>query len=61
MQRALDAYRAAGGEVRPDDVARLSPLGLEHLTIIGRYQFLAPESVRRGELLPLRAVPSSEA
>jgi len=59
-QRALDARRAAGGEVLPEDVARLSPLGLDHLTILGRYQFLVPESVQRGEFLPLRPEPVSE-
>jgi len=61
IQRALDAYRAVGGEVRPEDVARLSPLGLDHITILGRYQFIVPESVRRGEFLPLRRAPISEA
>ncbi len=35
MQRALNAYHAAGGDMRAEDVARLSPLGLDHITILG--------------------------
>jgi len=36
-------------EVRGEDVARLSPLGFAPITILGRYQFVVPESVRRGD------------
>ena len=60
MQRVLDAYRAEGGEARPEDVARLSPLGLDHITILGRYQFVVPASVRRGEFRPLRIPAPTE-
>ena len=38
----------------PRDVARLSPLGCEHLNLLGRYAFSVPDQVRRGELRPLR-------
>ena len=34
--------------------ARLSPLGHEHINMLGRYSFSIPESVARGELRPLR-------
>jgi len=34
-QRILDTLRAEGVEVRPEDVARLSPLGFDHITILG--------------------------
>ena len=40
--------------VRPEDEARLSPLGHEHINLLGRYSFAVPESVARGELRPLR-------
>ena len=40
--------------MRPEDVARLFPLGFDHITILGRYQFVVPESVQRGEFRPLR-------
>lgn len=33
----------------------------DHITILGRYPFIVPESVRRGEFLPLRRAPISEA
>ena len=43
-----------GHSVRPEDEARLSPLGHEHINLLGRYSFAVPESVARGELRPLR-------
>ncbi len=60
-QRILDTLRAEGVEVRPEDVARLSPLGFDHITILGRYQFVVPESVQRGEFRPLRPPTAREA
>ena len=54
MQAALDLHRADGHSVRPEDEARLSPLGHEHINLLGRYSFAVPESVARGELRPLR-------
>ena len=45
---------AAGGvESKPEDVARLSPLGHENINFLGRYSFALAESVARGELRPL--------
>ena len=35
-------------------MARLSPLGHGHVTMLGRYSFTLPDSVARGELRPLR-------
>ena len=51
---ALDHLRADGHDVRPDDVARLSPLGFKPLNMLGRDAFTIPEIVARGELRPLR-------
>jgi len=59
-QRALETLRAEGVAVRPEDSERLSPLGFDHITILGRYQFVVPESVRRGEFRPLRPPTMSE-
>ncbi len=42
-------------------VARLSPLGFAHITILGRYQFTVPESVQRGDYRPLRDPGTAEA
>ena len=54
MDAALDRLRAEGYEVRPEDVARLSPLGHGHVNMLGRYTFTLPDIVARGELRPLR-------
>ena len=54
MDAALDRLREEGREVRPEDVARLSPLGFKHINMLGRYAFTLPEIVARGELRPLR-------
>ena len=54
MDAALAQLRAEGHEVRDEDVARLSPLGFEHINMLGRYAFTLPETVARGELRPLR-------
>ncbi len=41
-------------DVRAEDVARLSPLGFDHINMLGRYAFILPDLVARGELRPLR-------
>jgi hypothetical protein len=46
--------RAEGFEVREEDLARLSPLGFDHINMLGRYAFILPDLVARGELRPLR-------
>ena len=54
MDAALAQLRAEGFHVRDEDVARLSPLGFDHVNMLGRYAFTLPEAVARGELRPLR-------
>ena len=54
MDAALNKLRAEGFDVRDEDVARLSPLGFEHINMLGRYSFAVPEEVTRGERRPLR-------
>ena len=54
MEAALKQLRQEGFEVKPEDVARLSPLGFSHFNFHGRYSFSLAESVTRGELRPLR-------
>ena len=54
MDAALNQLRAEGHPVRGEDVARLSPLGFEHINMLGRYAFTLPDIVARGELRPLR-------
>ncbi|HAM21352.1 MAG TPA: hypothetical protein DCQ04_03595, partial [Actinobacteria bacterium] len=64
MDAALRQLSSEGFEVRDEDVARLSPLGHEHINVLGRYTFTLPEPIANGELRPLRdptALSDSEA
>ncbi|MCL4525320.1 MAG: Tn3 family transposase [Gammaproteobacteria bacterium] len=54
MDAALSQLRADGYPVIEADVAHLSPLLHEHINMLGRYSFLVPESVAKGEMRPLR-------
>jgi TnpA family transposase len=54
IDAALDRLRAEKYDVRLEDVARLSPLGHNHVNMLGRYAFTLPDTVARGELRPLR-------
>ena len=54
LDAALAQLRAEGFEVRDEDVARLSPLGFEHINMLGRYASILPDAVARGGLRPLR-------
>ena len=54
VDAALDRLRADGFSVRDEDLVRLSPLGFDHINMLGRYAFVLPDIVARGELRPLR-------
>ena len=54
IRSALVQLRSEGFEVRDEDVARLSPLGHEHLNALGLYDFSIPETAVCGEHRPLR-------
>src|SRR5882724_592679 len=54
INAALEQLASEGHPVRPEDVARLSPLVFDHINLLGRYAFSVPEAVQRGELRPLR-------
>jgi hypothetical protein len=45
---ALNQLRRGGFDVRDDDVQRLSPLGYDHINLLGRYQDAALNQLRRG-------------
>ena len=51
---ALARIRGSSELVRPEDVERLSPLLLDQINVLGRYEFALKESVRQGRLRPLR-------
>ncbi|MGI8678621.1 MAG: Tn3 family transposase [Jatrophihabitans sp.] len=50
---ALNQLRRDGFDVRDDDVQRLSPLGYDHINLLGRYQFSTTD-LASGQLRPLR-------
>jgi hypothetical protein len=54
VDATLARLRAEEYDVRPEDVARLLPLGRNHVNMLGRYAFTLPDTVARGELRPLR-------
>ncbi len=54
MEAALEQLRTEGYEVKPEDVARLSPLGYRHFNFLGRYSFNLTKPVTEGKLRPLR-------
>jgi hypothetical protein len=54
IQEARQGGLLAGAEVRPEDMARLSPLGHEHINVLGRYSFALADGIAQGELRPLR-------
>ena len=54
MDAALNQLRAEGYDVQDEDVARLSPLGSDHINMLGRYTFILPDAVAQGQLRPLR-------
>jgi TnpA family transposase len=55
MDAAISDLRARGKEIKPEDVARLSPLGNKHFNVLGRYHFHITDSILKGELRPLRS------
>ena len=59
MNAILDQLRTEGYDVKPEDEARLSPFGHEHINMLGRYSFAVPDAVVRGELRPLRTANES--
>jgi len=54
MNATVSQLRQEGLPAQVEDLARLSPLGFEHINLLGRYSFAIPEAVKRGELRPLR-------
>jgi hypothetical protein len=54
LDAALSQVRASGLTVKPEDVERLSPLLIDQINALGRYEFALKESIRQGPLRPLR-------
>ena len=47
--------------ILPEDVARLSPIGHEHVNVYGKYSFTLAESVQQGAFHPLRELDVTES
>jgi hypothetical protein len=60
MDRALADVRQRGMAVLPDDVARLSPIGHEHVNVYGKYSFTLTETIQQGGFYPLREIDEAE-
>jgi Tn3 transposase DDE domain len=60
LDAALTQARVSGTVVKPEDEERLSPLLLDHVNVLGRYEFTLKESVQKGHLRPLRDPSESE-
>ncbi len=61
MNRALEEMRQRGMTVLPEDVARLSPIGHEHVNVYGKYSFTLSESVQQDAFHPLRELDETES
>lgn len=60
MDRAVEEMRQRGMTVLPEDVARLSPIGHEHVNVYGKYSFTLAEPIQRGAFHPLRELDETE-
>ena len=54
MHRALEEMRGRGMKIATEDIERLSPLGYDHINLLGRYTFSLSEEIRQGAFHPLR-------
>jgi TnpA family transposase len=59
MNTALNHLRTQGTPVKPEDIARLSPLAYSHINMLGRYHFNLPSELLDGGMRPLRDLNDS--
>jgi TnpA family transposase len=60
MDAVLDQLKSESYALKPEDMARLSPLIFDHINFLGRYAFALPDSVAQGQLRPLRSADAPE-
>ncbi|MBZ9637722.1 Tn3 family transposase [Clostridium sp. FP1] len=53
MEVAIDSLHKTGHNIPKSDIQRLSPLGYEHINIMGRYSFIISKEIENGILRPL--------
>lgn len=58
IEVALDAIRKVGCVVNLSDVKSFSPLGYDHINIVGHYSFNLPAEVLLEKLRPLQPMNS---
>jgi TnpA family transposase len=56
MNLAIEHLRTKEFPILQQDLVRLSPLIHSHINLLGRYSFNLPESIKKGELRPLRTL-----
>ena len=54
MEEIVKQLRVEGHIIRPEDLARISPLEHAHINMHGKYFFILSETVAAGKLRPLR-------
>ncbi len=54
MDLSVKGLKSPDQEIKPEDIGRLSPLGYEHINMLGRYQFTLPEGLKTGAFRELR-------
>jgi len=55
IARAIEQLRADGESIDEDLLQYLSPLGREHINLIGDYVWSSLSKVKRGQFRPLRS------
>ncbi|MBU3071380.1 Tn3 family transposase [Aestuariicella sp. G3-2] len=60
IEAVLQYLKANGHKINREDVAQLSPLGQEHLHVLGRYSFDIDPNVEAGGLRPIRVTEDDE-
>ncbi len=53
LEASLDVLKQAGYHIDIADIQRLSPLGYNHINIMGRYSFNVSDDIEQGRLRPL--------
>lgn len=56
MELALEAIKNSGKSIDEADIQRLSPLGYDHINIMGKYSFILPTEIEHGGLRKLLEV-----
>jgi TnpA family transposase len=56
----LNYLKAQGQKIKREDIARLSPLGQDHLHVLGRYSFDIDPRIEEGKLRPFRSAEQDD-